>query len=75
MTGLQDQLLTFADQSQNALAGAARAWAQSVQRLSSPFSAPAADPTAVVDVVFDLAEQVLATQRALTKAVLRAGTL
>ena len=74
MTGLQDHLLTFADHAQNALAGAARAWAQSVQHLSSPFSTPAADPTAVVDVVFDLAEQVLATQRALTKAVLRAVT-
>lgn len=74
MTGLQDHLSTFADQSQSALSGAARAWAESVQRLSSAFSTPAADPTAVVDVVFDLAEQVLATQRALTKAVLRAVT-
>lgn len=74
MTGLQDHLSTFADQSQNALTGATRAWAQTVQRLSSPFGTPAPDPTAVVDVVFDLAEQVLATQRALTKAVLRAVT-
>ena len=72
LTGLQDHLSTCADQSQNALVSAARAWAQSVQRLSSPFSTPVADPTAVVDVDFDLAEQVLATQRALTKAVLRA---
>ena len=72
MTGLQDHLLTFSDQSQDALGGAARAWAQSVQRLSSPFGTSAADPTAMVDLVFDLAEQVLATQRALTKAVLRA---
>ena len=74
MTGLQDHLLTFVDQSQNALTGAARAWAQSVERLSSPSSTSAPDPTAVVDVVFDLAEQVLATQRALTRAVLRAVT-
>lgn len=71
MTGLQDHLLTFVDQRQDALAGAARTWAQSVQRLSRLFSTPAADPTVMVDVVFDLAEQVLATQRALTKAVLR----
>jgi hypothetical protein len=74
VTGLQDHLSTFADQSQDALAGAARAWAESVQRLSSPFGTPAADPAAMVDLVFDLAEQVLATQRALTKAVLRAVT-
>ena len=72
MTGLQDHLTTFADQSQDALGGAARAWAQSVQRMTSPFGPPAADPAAVVDVFFDLAEQVLATQRELTKAVLRA---
>ena len=74
MTGLQDHLLTFADQSQNALTGGARAWAESVQRLSSAVSTPAADPVAVVDAVFDLAEQVLNTQRALAKAVLRALT-
>ena len=72
MTGLQDHLTTFAGQSQDALGGAARAWAQSVQRLPSPFGAPAADPTAMVDIFFDLAEQVLATQREITKAVLRA---
>lgn len=72
MASVHDQLLTFADESQQALAGAARTWTQSAQRLSSAFSAPAAPPTALVDVVFDLAEQVLATQRALTKAVLRA---
>ncbi len=74
MTGVQDHLTTFATQSQDAMAGAARNWAQSVQRLSSGFGTPAGDPTALVDVVFDLAEQVLATQRELTKAVLRALT-
>jgi len=72
VTGLQDHLLTFADQSQDAVTGATRAWAQWVQHLSSGFGTPAAAPTAMVDVVFDLAEQVLATQRALIKAVLRA---
>lgn len=74
MTGVHDHLTTFATQSQDAMAGAARTWAQSVQRLSSGFGTPAADPAALVDVVFDLAEQVLATQRELTKAVLRAFT-
>lgn len=72
VTGLQDHLVNAADQGSEALAGAARVWAQSVQRLASPLRTPAADPTAMVDVVFDLAEQVLATQRALIKAVLRA---
>ncbi len=72
MTSLQDHLLTFVDQSQEALSGAARAWTQSVQRLTNPVGTPATDPTALVDVVFDLAEQVLATQRELTKAVVRA---
>ena len=72
MTGVHDRLLTLTDQSQEAMSGAARTWAHTVQRLSSPAGAPGGDPTALVDAVFDLAEQVLATQRALTKAVLRA---
>lgn len=72
MTGVFDHFTTFVTQSQDAMAGAARTWAQSAQRLPSGFGTPAADPTAWVDVVFDLAEQVLATQRQLTKAVLRA---
>jgi hypothetical protein len=74
VTGATDQFTTFAGQGQDALAGAARTWAESVQRLSSALGTPAADPTALVDIAFDLAEQVLATQRELTKAVLRAVT-
>ena len=57
------------------MAGAARTWAESVQRRSSGVGPPAPDLlTTWVDTAFDLAEQVLATQRALAKAVLRAVT-
>ena len=72
MSGVIDPVTTFTSQSQDALAGAARTWAESVQRLSSAFGTPVVEPTALVDIAFDLAEQVLATQRELTKAVLRA---
>ena len=72
MPGVLDHVTTFTSQSQDAMAGAARTWAESVQRLSSALGTPVADPAALVDIAFDLAEQVLATQRELTKAVLRA---
>lgn len=67
---MQNHFETLMTQSQDAAQGAARAWADSVQLLSrAPGSA--AGPLAFVDQVFDLAEQVLATQREMTKAVLR----
>lgn len=58
------------DQGQDAVAGAMRTWAQSVQQLSSLPGTPTADPLAAVDKFFDFAEQVLAAQRELAKAVL-----
>lgn len=72
MTGVLDQFTSFVSEGHDALTGTSRIWAESVQRLSSTLGAPVADPTALVDIAFDLAEQVLATQRELTKAVLRA---
>ena len=72
MTALQDHLTTLATQTQDAMAGAARTWAESVQRLSTGAGLPVSHLTTWVDVTFDLAEQALATQRALAKAVLRA---
>lgn len=71
---MHEHLRTFATQSRDALDGAARTWAESAQHLSRVPATPVPDLTAVVDMVFDLAEQVLATQRELTKALLRAVT-
>lgn len=71
---LTTHLTTFPSQVQDAVAGAVRTWTESVQRLSTVQDAPVPDLTTVVDVAFDLAEQVLATQREITKAVLRAVT-
>jgi hypothetical protein len=67
---VRNHIETFITKSQDAAQGTVRAWAQSVQALSRT-PGGAADPLALVDQVFDLAEQVLSTQREMTKAVLR----
>lgn len=64
------KLAVITDQGQDAAAGAMRAWAQTVQQFSRLPGTPAADPLAMVDQFFDFAEQVLAAQRELAKAVL-----
>jgi hypothetical protein len=67
---VRNRIGTFITQGQDAAQGTMRAWAESVQALSrAPGST--VDPLALVDQVFDLAQQVLATQREMTKAVLR----
>ena len=67
---MRNHIETLVTQGQDAAQGAVRAWAESVQALSR-VPGTAAGPLAVVDQVFDLAEQVLAAQRELTKAVLQ----
>ena len=76
MSSLQDQITQVARQGQDAFSGALRAWAEQVRVLSGS-SGGVPDTTAlaaVVDSVFDLAEQVLAAQRAAAKALLQAVT-
>ena len=67
---MRNHIETLVTSSQDAAQGAFRTWAESVQALSR-VPGSAADPLAVVDQVFDLAEQVLATQREMTKAWLQ----
>lgn len=81
MSALQDQFAALTQQSQDAMSGALRTWAEGVERLTGlaakgggglPPGAP--DLTAMVSAAFDLAEQTLATQRELTLALVRAMT-
>ena len=84
MTALQDQFAALTQQSQDAMSGALRTWAEAVERLTGlaagggPSSAGVAsgapDLTEMVSAAFDLAEQVLATQRELTLALVRTMT-
>lgn len=67
---MRNHIETLITHGQDAAQGAVRTWAESVQALSRvPGTADA--PLALVDQLFDLAEQVLATQREMTKAVLQ----
>lgn len=74
MSSLQDQITTFARQGQDAFSGALRTWAEQARLLSGQTGgvADTAALAAMVDSVFDLAEQVLAAQRAAAKALLQA---
>ena len=85
MTAVQDQIAALTQQSQDAMSGALRTWAQAVERLTGMASGtgpvgsagvPGAVPdlTAMVAASFDMAEQVLATQRELTLALVRTMT-
>lgn len=65
---------TLVSSSSDAVVRGVQMWVDSVQRLPALPGIPALDVTTAVDAVFDLAEQVLATQREITKAVLRAVT-
>ena len=67
---MRNHIETLITQGQDAAQGAFRTWAESVQALSRP-PGTAAGPLTLVDQVFDLAEQVLATQREMTKAWLQ----
>lgn len=71
---MQDQFTTLISQIQGTTTGPLRTWADSVERLSGGLGTPGPDLAAVVDAFFDLAEQVLATQREIAKAVVRAAT-
>ena len=68
-----DQLGRIARQGQDAVNGAVKVWADSVQRLTGGAgSGQVPDVSAVVDSAFDFAERMLHTQREFTKAVLQA---
>ena len=67
-------ITTLLSSSSDAVVRGVEMWAESVQRLPGLPGIPGPDVTTVVDAAFDLAEQVLAAQRQLTKAVLRAVT-
>lgn len=75
MSTPNDRFNEIARQGQDALAGAVRTWADSVQRLTGQWSErQAPDVSAVVDNVFDFAERLLQTQRDFTKTLLQAST-
>ena len=85
MSAVQDQFAALTQQSQDVVTGALRTWAEAVERLTGvaggaeagrtaglPAGLP--DPVAAVAAAFDLAEQVLTTQRELTLALVRTMT-
>ena len=74
MSSLHNSITNVAQQGQDAVSGAVRAWAEQVQRFTGPVGGlpDASALTTLVDSWFDLAEQVLAAQRAAAKAVLQA---
>ncbi len=79
MSAVQDHIAAMTQQGQDVMTGALRTWAQATERmtgLASGAAAPrgAADAVALVEAAFDLAEQVLAAQRRLTVAAVRAMT-
>jgi hypothetical protein len=67
---VRNHIETLITQGRDAAQGTVRAWTESVEALSR-VPGSAADPLALVDQVFDLAEQVLATQREMAKAWLQ----
>jgi hypothetical protein len=68
------ELVRIAHRSQDAVAAALRTWSGAVAALAAgqPFPSPA-DVRVAVDAFFDVAEQLLAGQRALAVALLGAG--
>lgn len=79
VSAVQDQIAAMTQQGQDVLSGALRTWAQGAERMTGLAGAAASpsgamDPVALVETAFDLAEQVLAVQRRVTVAVVRALT-
>ena len=80
MSAVQDHLAGLAQQSQDVLTGALRTWAQTTERMTGLAGGSglpgvgAPDLTALVTAGFDLAEQVLGSQREVTLALVRALT-
>ena len=68
----QNRFEKIAQQGQEAVSGAVRTWAESIQRMSGQQGSSVPDVSAVVDNAFDLAERLLETQRQFTKSVLQA---
>ena len=70
MSSDEDQFAALTRQSQEALTNLARTWTESMQGLAWSFTggqSRLADVQAMVDTVFDFAEQLLASQRAFVK--------
>ena len=73
----ENQWVELSRQSQDTLTNAVRAWADAMQGFASGLAGPQSRPPdawAVVEPVFVLAEQLLATQREFVKALLAPGT-
>jgi hypothetical protein len=76
MTTPQNQFTDATKRGQEAITTAMRTWAENVQALMAGAAGGQSglpNPQQIVDKVFDFAEQVLATQRELTKTLLSAG--
>jgi hypothetical protein len=71
----QDQFIEFAKSGQAAINEAVHTWAENVQAFAGTMLAQPKVPSAVeiVDNAFDVAEQLLATQRQFAKSLLAAG--
>ena len=74
-TTQQDQFVEFAKAGQSAITEAVHTWAENVQAFAGTMLAQPKVPSAVeiVDNAFDVAEQLLATQRQFAKSLLAAG--
>ena len=73
MSTLTDQFAEFTTHTQDAVTGAVRTWADTVQSLTGGQS-KLPDAHAAADRYFDLAQQVLDGQRAVVRTVLDAGS-
>ena len=74
MTHSTDPFASITARHQEMITNAVRTWADSVQRMTAHAGA-APDLAAVVDGVYDFAEQILAAQRALAHSMVRAFTV
>ncbi|HZG89351.1 MAG TPA: hypothetical protein VEZ42_03970 [Pseudonocardia sp.] len=76
MSTTTDQFTEFTARTQEVVTTAVRTWADTVQQLTDVSGSPAGVPDAAVfvDRYFDVAQQVLDTQRRLALTVLSAGT-
>ena len=73
MSTLTDQFTEFTTRTQDAVTGAVRTWADTVQSLTGG-QPKLPDAHAAADRYFDLAQQVLDGQRAVVRTILDAGS-
>jgi flagellar biosynthesis/type III secretory pathway protein FliH len=76
VTSSQEQLADVARQSQEAFTSALQVWSDTMQNFTRSLTGAQSslpDAQALVDIVFDFAEQLLATQRQIAKSLLAAN--